>query len=130
MNRYDSLIDEALDRYPMQPLPAGFTKRVISRLPAPQPRFHLDFLDLILPVFFCHVWCVGLVCGRLGRFLHGPFMAVRRSITDPTAGVGIVRLSRLAGGILGSGDRQRIRTGDHHNLCLAGIFVRSCPKSG
>jgi hypothetical protein len=64
MNRYDSLIDEALDRYPMQPLPAGFTKRVISRLPAPQPRFHLDFLDLILPVFF-------VMFGVLALFVAG-----------------------------------------------------------
>jgi hypothetical protein len=48
-------VQAALQNYPLEPLPPGFTRRVMGQLPARSPRaaphFRLDFLDLVLPAF-------------------------------------------------------------------------------
>jgi hypothetical protein len=52
----ESLIDEALDTYPIAPLPPGFVRRVMNRVHARQPvmvpeRFQLDIVDIAVPLF-------------------------------------------------------------------------------
>ena len=52
MDEYDSIIDAALDSYPLDPVPSGFTRQVMSQIVTRPAPFRLDFLDLALPVFF------------------------------------------------------------------------------
>ncbi len=47
----DPRLDRALDTVPLAPLPSGFVRRTVQRLPAPRPRFRLDFLDVALSAF-------------------------------------------------------------------------------
>lgn len=49
----DHLLTQALESYPLAPLPPGFVHRVMARIePAPLlPRFRLQFVDLAVPAF-------------------------------------------------------------------------------
>jgi hypothetical protein len=71
MEKYDLLVDAALDSYPVSPTPPGFTRRVMAQIrreqsvrkPASRPggRFHLEFLDLALPAFFAGFAGLGFI---------------------------------------------------------------------
>jgi len=53
MNDSESLIDAALDSYPMAPLPRRFVRRTMAGIRAgSRLRFRLEFLDVALPAFF------------------------------------------------------------------------------
>jgi hypothetical protein len=51
-------VETALTTYPVVPLPPGFKRRVMAEIVKYETRFHLDFLDFVLPVFlwlFCSI---------------------------------------------------------------------------
>ncbi|MCP4360875.1 MAG: hypothetical protein GY796_22940 [Chloroflexi bacterium] len=52
----DTMIEEALNQAPLEPLPSGFVNQVMAQVQAASPtaappRFRLDFLDWALPLF-------------------------------------------------------------------------------
>ena len=84
----DLRLDAAIARYPLAPLPAGFVERAMARIEAealvtqavistaaspptaiparpqatvPAIRFRLQFLDLMLPILFAGLACLGLM---------------------------------------------------------------------
>ena len=67
LNQYqNSLIDAALDEYPLTPLPPGFTNQVMSRVTAlpisTEPiQFRLQFLDVVLSFFWAGILSLGLI---------------------------------------------------------------------
>lgn len=49
----DSIVDAALNTYPLAPVPSGLVRRTLARLqPRPVVRFRLEFLDFVVPLFF------------------------------------------------------------------------------
>lgn len=52
MDEIDGQLDLAIKTYPLAPLPAGFTRRLMTRIQLKQPSFRLNLLDLLLPGFF------------------------------------------------------------------------------
>lgn len=52
MDETDRRIDLAIEKYPLAPLPAGFTRRLMSRIRPRRPSFRLSLLDILLPGFF------------------------------------------------------------------------------
>ena len=52
MDEIDRRIDFAIQAYPLTPLPDGFTRRLMRRIPLRQPSFRLTLLDILLPGFF------------------------------------------------------------------------------
>ena len=48
--RYDRMIDTALQSYPLAPLPKGFVARTMQQ--TARPRFRLNFVDIVVPLFF------------------------------------------------------------------------------
>ncbi len=51
MNDPDPRIPLALDNLPAAPLPPGFVRKTMARLPARRPRFRLEFVDVAVPAF-------------------------------------------------------------------------------
>lgn len=49
IDELDSVINASLKRYPLQPLPAGFVARTMSRIARPEP-FHIHLSDFIFPL--------------------------------------------------------------------------------
>ncbi len=50
----DARIDQAINKFPMETLPPGFTDRVMTQIsssPQVAPKFRLHFIDYALPVF-------------------------------------------------------------------------------
>ena len=52
MDEYARMIDEAMNSYPLAPLPAGFTRRLMGHIQPARPVFRLSLLDWLLPAFF------------------------------------------------------------------------------
>ena len=48
--RYDQMIDTAIESFPLAALPKGFVARTLRQ--AAQPRFRLSFVDIAIPLFF------------------------------------------------------------------------------
>jgi hypothetical protein len=51
MDEIDRKINAAIESYPLAPLPAGFTRRVMQRIRPAHPAFRLSALDWLLPGF-------------------------------------------------------------------------------
>lgn len=51
MKDTERIIDTAIETYPLEDLPPGFVRKTMDQI-APQPRFHLTFMDYALPAFF------------------------------------------------------------------------------
>jgi len=67
----DTMIEEALNNTPLEPLPPGFVNQVMVHVQAASPtaappRFRLDFLDWALPLF--SALFALLVLGFVGRW--------------------------------------------------------------
>jgi hypothetical protein len=65
MDELERLIDHTLDTLPVEPLPPGFTPKLIARISRRKPGFRLEFTDIAVPVFlaifgillvFCLFW--------------------------------------------------------------------------
>ena len=105
----DPRLDRALDTYPLAPLPAGFVRRTVQRLPAHGPRFRLDFLDVVLPVFLSvFIFSLGFAGLWLGRLLPPHWlqnlqveMAWLISYTAPRYGVYLPWIGLAVAGLLG-----------------------------
>lgn len=55
-NERDSILDAAIESYPLAPLPSGFVGRIMAQVGQQSqdivlPRFQLQFLDVALPAF-------------------------------------------------------------------------------
>lgn len=59
--RYDRMIDTAIESYPLAPLPKDFVSRTMQRV-AP-PKFRLKFVDIAIPLFFSAFGVFALLFG-------------------------------------------------------------------
>jgi hypothetical protein len=56
LNVDQDLIDTALNSVPLEPLPEGFVAATMARI-TPQPRFHIQFLDVAIPFSIAALVC-------------------------------------------------------------------------
>lgn len=94
----DTILDDALDTYPLQPLPDRFIQRVMTRIaPEPEP-FRLRWEDAFLSLAIALLFGLGLIIGVdtimaelvawIGRF--GWVDAMRNARLELSAGIVIV----------------------------------------
>jgi hypothetical protein len=62
MDELDRLIDYTLETLPLEPLPAGFKPRLVSRISRRKPGFRLEFTDIAIPVFLAVFGIILVLC--------------------------------------------------------------------
>jgi hypothetical protein len=60
MKDTEHIIDAAFETCPLADLPPGFVRRTMNRIKS-APRFHLTFIDYVLPVFFSFFGAIILI---------------------------------------------------------------------
>lgn len=90
MDKKDLWINDALNSYPLSPVPAGFTQRVmaqvaVTRAPAgrrpPAIAFKLEFLDFAIPAFMAFFVTFTLSVGASALLLADPIKLLRIQLT-------------------------------------------------
>jgi hypothetical protein len=66
MHETDARLDAALNTYPIEPLPHGFSRRVMATINRKRVTYKLDFMDLALPLFLATFASITLVTFLLG----------------------------------------------------------------
>ncbi len=102
----ETRLDEAINSYPLTPLPPGFAQRVmveVSRTPQLEARFRLQFIDLALPAFMTTfgtavllttLWLSGhwTIAGLSQPVMTIPFSNYVEAIPDEWIGIGLMIL--------------------------------------